>query len=121
MLWLMAALLIKHFFSDFPMQTAFMLRKGQRDGWAVPLLAHSSVHGALTLAILLLFGAGWLAVALASAEVTAHFAIDRIKAHPDLGGRWTPANPYFWWALGADQLAHGLCYVAICAAIGGVQ
>lgn len=114
MLWtLLIAFLVKHFLADFPLQTAYMLGKSKRAGWAVPLLAHSTVHGALTLAILLTAGAGWLAVALAAAEVATHFGIDRLKAHPDLGGRWNPSQPPFWWALGADQLAHGLCYLAI--------
>lgn len=118
MLWLMAVLLVKHFVADFPLQTPYMLQKGKREGWAVPLLAHCTVHGAMTLALLMIVGAGLpLALSCAVAEAAAHFGIDRLKAHPDLGGRWNPSQPQFWWALGADQLAHGLCYVAICAAV----
>lgn len=103
-------LLVKHFFADFPLQTPYMLRKGQAQGWALPLAAHCTVHALLTAAILLAYGLPlWWAVA----ESVAHFGIDRLKAHPKLGGRWTPASPFFWWALGADQLAHGLCYAAM--------
>ena len=111
MIWILAALLVKHFIADFPLQTPWMLGKGKREGWAGPLLAHSAVHGAFTLAILLVAAPALWWTALV--EVVAHFAIDRLKAHPDLGGRWAPAQPQFWWALGADQLAHNLFYLAI--------
>jgi hypothetical protein len=111
--YILIALLVKHFIADFPLQTPYMLGKSKRNGWAVPLLAHSAVHGAFTLAILLVAAPSLWSLALV--EVVAHFGIDRLKAHPDLGGRWNPSQPQFWWALGADQLAHNLCYVAIAA------
>ena len=116
MIWILLALLIKHFLADCVLQTQYMLGKGKREGWVLPLLAHCEVHAALTLAVLVAFGVDF-AFAIAMAEGAAHFAIDRIKAHPDLGGRWTPAQPQFWWALGADQLAHNLCYLAIAGTV----
>ena len=117
MIWMLLALLIKHFLADFVLQTQYMLGKGKREGWFDPLLAHCNVHVGLTIFVLLAFGVGWLAICIAVAEGAAHFVIDRIKAHPDLGGRWTPAQPQFWWALGADQLAHNLCYLAIAGTV----
>jgi hypothetical protein len=30
---------------------------------------------------------------------------------------WTSQDPGFWYALGTDQLVHGLTYVAIVAAL----
>ena len=113
MIWILLALLVKHFVADFPLQTAWMLGKSRREGWVGPLAAHCWVHAFLTAAILTVAGAGYLGLAIAAVEAVAHFGIDRIKAHPDLGGRWNPAQPQFWWALGADQLAHNLCYLAI--------
>lgn len=47
-------------------------------------------------------------VALSLADFIIHFTVDRIKASPNLGGRFNPTQPYFWWALGADQMAHHL-------------
>ncbi len=42
-----------------------------------------------------------------------HFVVDRVKAHPDLGGRWKADNPKFWWALGGDQAIHHLTHYII--------
>lgn len=117
MLWLLVGLMLKHFLADFPLQTPYMLGKGKREGWGLPLLAHCSVHALATTLILHVAGLGWWAIPVALAEGAAHFVIDRIKAHPDLGGRWNPSQPQFWWALGADQLAHSLCYIAIVAGV----
>ena len=111
LIWIMLALVVKHFLADCPLQTTYMLGKSKRVGWALPLLAHSGVHALFTLVVLLAFGVHWLAIPAALAEMVAHFMIDRVKAHPDLGGRWNPSQPQFWWALGADQLAHNLCYL----------
>lgn len=115
---LMTLLLLKHFVADFPLQTPYMLGKFKPGlAFVLPLLAHCAVHVVCTLAILAAFVPMPVAAGLALAEGAAHFVIDRLKAHPKLGGRWNPAQPFFWWALGADQLAHGLCYVAICTAV----
>jgi hypothetical protein len=46
-------------------------------------------------------------------DMMSHFVIDRIKADPKLGGRWKNTQPEFLWALGADQLAHGLIGIII--------
>jgi hypothetical protein len=116
--WLLLALSIKHFLADFPLQTQYMLGKGKREGWVDPLLAHCNVHASLTWLVLVAFGVGYFpALGIAGAEGIAHFGIDRLKAHPDLGGRWNPSQPQFWWALGADQLAHNLCYLAIAVGV----
>lgn len=102
----MTLFLIKHFLADFPLQTAYMLGKGKPTGWVLPLAAHCAVHALLTLPVLWFLG---LPLWLAAAEFVAHFIIDRVKART----KWTPAQPQFWWALGADQLAHQLCYLAM--------
>jgi hypothetical protein len=47
-----------------------------------------------------------------------HFIVDRIKSSPKLGGRFKPNETYFWWALGADQLAHGLTYILLIYLVG---
>lgn len=113
-MYILALLLFKHFLADFPLQTPYMVTgKGKRRDWVAPLLAHAAVHGALTFVIFLAAGFSWLSVPVATAEMLVHATIDRVKAHPDLGGRWNPTQPQFWWALGADQLAHNACYLAV--------
>jgi len=105
---------VKHFAADFPLQNAYMLRKKDRVDWELPLAAHCAVHALLTFFLLLQFGV-WAALTLSLAEGMLHFVIDRLKAHPDLGGQWGIGQSEFWVALGADQLAHHLTYIAIVA------
>lgn len=99
---------VKHFIADFPLQRKYMLGKMNRTGWVMPLAAHASVHAIFTLAIVLLYDSSlwWLSII----DFVLHFAIDRIKASPNLLNRWGPDKPYFWWSLGADQMAHHLTH-----------
>lgn len=125
----------KHFLADYPLQTEYMLGKFKPGReYILPLLAHSSVHGALTLLICWIFGPLWLASALGLLDMGIHFAVDRLKASPKLFGRFKilageefasatekqkRENKYFWWALGFDQTVHHLThYVIILALIG---
>lgn len=119
---------IKHFVADYPLQGKFMLRKFlPTPEWILPLLAHASVHAVFTYLIALAVRPR-LALWLALFDASTHFVVDRIKASPDLGGRFKPltkqtysaatpeqlkSNVYFWWALGADQMAHHLTHYVI--------
>ncbi len=98
----------KHFFCDYPLQRPWMLAKGKRSGWFLPLLAHALVHATGTLMICIVVAPGfwWLALV----DLVVHATVDRIKAHPDLGGQWSTERPYFWWAFGLDQAAHHLTH-----------
>lgn len=132
----------KHFIADFPLQTTWMLGKFQKKGWIVPLSAHCGVHFLGTVLILLgmriAVGLPMLAiVTLACADFVIHFTMDRIKASPDMLGRYqtltksegmeikarketntlTPedkkklfSNWMFWQSLGLDQLVHHLTH-----------
>ena len=117
----------KHWLCDYPLQTPYMLQKFNRKGWVHPLYCHASVHAAGTLLISFVFLLGtadgmlnvvdtlrvltWVSIL----DLTTHFIIDRVKAHPDLGGRYTSDNPKFWWCLGADQMLHHLTHYGIIA------
>lgn len=134
---------IKHFLADFPLQTPYMLGKfkGGLD-WVLPLLAHVAVHGAGTYMIACIFGRPEIAFTLAFFDMGIHFAMDRVKASPNLLGRYKamsanemtaivntteyigPAykgwvngavrsNKLFWWALGVDQMVHHLTHYGI--------
>jgi hypothetical protein len=86
----------KHFLADYIFQGKYMLGKfkGGSD-WIAPLLAHVGVHAAFTFVIALFFKPEW-AYALACFDATVHFAMDRIKASPNLLGRYKAlsANEY---------------------------
>lgn len=119
-LLLMTLFLIKHFICDFVLQQHGS-RKGSRvfSEWFWDLYRHAYHHMVGTGAVLILAfytmdawrNQVFLPGGLVLLDFILHGIIDRIKAHPDLGGRWTQGEKNFWVALGADQLAHGLCYV----------
>jgi hypothetical protein len=115
----MTAFVVKHWVCDFLLQNRYML--GKFKAWpdfVLPLTAHSAVNAIGTLAVgalvlrdgLLMFIEPLFWAALA--EFVAHFAIDRIKASPNLLGRYKDTNTgIFWNVLGFDQMLHGLTYV----------
>ena len=101
---------LKHFVCDYPLQNQYMLGKMQAIGWVKPLAAHAAVHALATYIITMYFVGPFTAILFALADFIIHFTVDRIKASPKLGGRFNPTQPYFWWALGADQMAHHLTH-----------
>ena len=114
---LLVAFQFKHFICDFPLQNQYMLGKMNLTGWKLPLVAHAGVHALGTFLITcLLFKPAYymdaviLGAILGTADFIIHFVVDRIKASPNLGGRFNPTQPYFWWALGADQMTHHLTH-----------
>ena len=96
---------LKHFICDYPLQSTYMLGKLRATNWVLPLAAHAAVHATATFLIAIWFSLH-LAIILAITDFILHFTIDRLKASPNYGGRFKPDQPYFWWALGADQMAH---------------
>lgn len=100
----------KHFIADYPLQTQYMLGKTKVTGWIQPLAAHAAVHSLATYIITMYFVGPFTAILFALADFVIHFTVDRLKASPKLGGRWNPTQSYFWWALGADQMAHHLTH-----------
>lgn len=119
---------IKHFLCDYPLQGEYMLGKfkGGKD-WILPLFAHSYVHAVMTGLIALCVKPS-IALQVALFDLVVHFTMDRIKASPELLGRYKPLtakdyptatmtqklhNKYFWWALGIDQSAHHITHYII--------
>jgi len=149
---------IKHFLCDYPLQGQYMLGKFKPwPDFIKPLATHALVHGVATFLIALAFNpriAFWVALL----DTVVHFAVDRVKASPNLLGRFKPltastykmaynmsqglgmisgdsmtdkldqeklkaykiigrkdirANTFFWWSLGADQMAHHLTHYLI--------
>ena len=108
---------LKHFVCDYPLQNQYMLGKMQATNWIKPLAAHAAVHSLATYIITMYFVGPFIAILFALADFIIHFTVDRIKASPKLGGRFNPTQPYFWWALGADQMAHHLTHYLFIAII----
>ena len=108
---LLVAFQLKHFLADYPLQTKYMLGKFKGGPeWIKPLVAHCCIHAFGTLIISLF----WLnlneAFHLVIIDFSIHFVMDRIKAAPDILGRFKPEQPQFWWSLGFDQMVHHLTH-----------
>jgi hypothetical protein len=107
-------LLVKHAVADFILQTDLIFR--QKGNYGAPGgLLHAFIHILLTAPVFWLFPGGGLglAVGLLAAEFLVHYHIDWTKEQIVRHESWTTKDSMFWWALGIDQLLHGLTYVAI--------
>ncbi len=141
---------LKHFLADYPLQNSYMLRKFGKEAsvWVMPLVAHAGVHALMTMAILGVYSVlitfyelGTIhpqrVIALGMVDFVIHFVMDRIKASPNMLGRFRSLSPKemqkaisglrskqqnvrfasrrnikmnrnFWWSLGFDQMVHGM-------------
>lgn len=128
-LYLLVAFQLKHFIADFPLQNSYMLGKFKEGrAWVLPLISHCLVHAILTYLICLKYLHIESAACMALFDFSVHFVMDRIKASPNILGKFqclsknefqsaTPdqlkSNKYFWWSLGVDQLVHHLTHYVI--------
>ena len=67
---------------------------------------------------MLLPGSLLLAAAIALGEFVLHYHIDWLKEQVTHRNGWTAQDRGFWYALGTDQLVHGLTYLGIVAVAG---
>jgi hypothetical protein len=106
---------VKHFLADFPLQGKYMLGKFKREmrDWFFPLVAHGLVHASFTFGIVWYFKDPLSAAALAMIDFNLHCFMDRIKASPNIWGRYKIEDKRFWWALGFDQMFHHLTHYLI--------
>ncbi len=103
----------KQFAADFPLQTRYMLQK-VNPGWSFvgPLTVHCLVHAAMTLIICWVVNPHlwWLC----GVDFVSHFIMDRIKASPNLLGRFTRSDGWmYWFTFGFDQMVHHLTHLYI--------
>ena len=113
-----AVLMFKHAVADFYLQTPYQyLNKGKygHPGGYI----HAGNHPALTplVYLVLLPGSLLIAVGLALGEFVLHYHIDWLKEQVTHRNGWTTSDRGFWFALGTDQLVHGLTYLLIVAAL----
>ena len=107
---LYAAFAIKHFLADFLCQPGWVAAgKCAATGWARPLAMHAAMHAVLTMLIatVVVPSLWWLGIL----DFVLHCAIDRTKAVLSRRLALQPADDAFWWAFGADQLAHQLTHI----------
>jgi hypothetical protein len=118
-IWLSAlyvAFVIKHFLADFLFQTSWMARgKADSQGWLAPLAIHASVHGVLTLLLMLalLPSLWWLGLV----DFAVHTIIDRGKASATRGLGLTEKDDAWWWLVGLDQALHELTHFSFILAV----
>lgn len=101
---------LKHFLCDYPLQTPYMLGKfkGGKE-WILPLISHAGLHGGFTFLISLICTDIGNASYLALFDLVIHFTMDRIKASPNLLGRYKPL--YGFGFTSAVNMSKGLSMV----------
>ena len=111
-LWILSALLIKHFLFDYAFQMSYMLEdKGSY--LKVGGLHHSFLHGVGTLVVFLCVVDIKMALGLAIIDMLVHYHVDYIKYQIVKTYNWKPENKSFWNALGFDQLVHQFTYIGL--------
>jgi hypothetical protein len=119
MLWLITALLVKHFIWDFFYQPPYMWQnKGTFGHWGG--IVHSGIHAVTTFVILLFFVEhNNLILFIAPLfEFAAHYITDYAKMNINRFKGWgATTHNEFWQLTGFDQLVHQLTYVAIIAMV----
>ena len=108
-----AVLMFKHTAADFYLQSTYQYRNKGRYGHPGGIL-HSAIHVTLTpLVYLVVAPSLLLALGIAASEFLLHYHIDWLKEQITHRNGWTPQDRCFWFALGTDQLVHGLTYILI--------
>ena len=111
-----AVLMFKHAVADFYLQTPYQFLNKGKYGHPGGLL-HAGIHTALTplVYLVLLPGSLLMVAGLALGEFVVHYHIDWLKEQITQRNGLTPQDRGFWYALGTDQLVHGLTYLLIVA------
>lgn len=127
---------IKHFLCDYPLQRPWMLGKFKEKGWFAPLACHALTHAVFTQLILMVCGKLQDFAYLILVDFIFHFIIDRVKASPNLLGKFNylskeefrvlktyretsfiqrkfSDNTAAWFFLGFDQMLHHLTHYFI--------
>ena len=114
---IMAVLLVKHMVFDFVLQSRYQLANKHIYGHPGGLL-HAGLHLLGTLvAIAMARPSPTVAILILAAEFLVHYHVDWAKERLLLWGRWAGDDARRWAVFGADQLIHGLSYLAIAAVL----
>ena len=106
--------MLKHAAADFYLQRPYQFLNKGTYGHPGGII-HSAIHVALTPVVYLLLAPAsiLLAVGIALGEFILHYHIDWLKEQVTHRNGWTVRDRGFWYALGTDQLVHGLTYLLI--------
>jgi Protein of unknown function (DUF3307). len=120
---------LKHYACDYLFVTEFMLNKGVKDSWILdmlcgkpkssndwilPLSSHCFIHMLPTIAIsYCVLKDTEVSFYLGLFDFVSHFIIDRLKASPNYGGKYSASDKKYWMCFGLDQLAHNTIYILI--------
>lgn len=110
----MAYLIVKHAIADFIFQSEIQRTEKARYGAGGGLM-HALIHTAMSSPVFLILpwvGLSRMALVLAI-EFVAHYHIDWFKERIVRARGWATDSRYFWWAIGVDQMLHGLTYVLL--------
>ena len=105
---------------DFFLQTPYQYCNKGKYGHPGGLL-HAGIHVALTPLVYLVLAPASLVLAgaVALGEFAVHYHVDWAKEQLMHRNGWTSQDRGFWYALGTDQLVHGLTYLLIVAVLVG--
>lgn len=116
MIWILTALLVKHFIADFLYQPPYQWQNKGTYGHPGGLV-HTGQHVLLTAIILACFGIAVPAIAgVVVFEALVHYHMDWAKMQLNAAKGWKcNTHNEFWILTGFDQLVHALTYLAIAA------
>jgi hypothetical protein len=114
----MAYLLAKHAIADFMLQTPYQWKNKGRYGHPGGLL-HAGIHSAFSVPVFAILAplSPTLAAGILVAEFVVHYHTDWAKEKAGMVLGLLPSRAGYWWAMGVDQLVHGLTYVAMVAVL----
>lgn len=112
--YIFAALCLKHFVCDFPIQFRYQYMNKGTYGHPGGIV-HAGIHTIGTIITLMAFiNPINTVILLAITEGVLHYHIDWAKMNLNKWYNLTPTNSeFFWHLLGLDQLFHYLTYVGI--------
>jgi hypothetical protein len=112
-LWILTALLLKHFICDFPLQRRYQYSNKGIYGHPGGLL-HASIHALGTVLVFAFFAPLAVALKLAAIDAFIHYHIDWLKNRCNKRCNYNATSgDGFWILLGLDQFAHQLTYVLL--------
>ena len=114
----MLILTVKHVVADFLLQNTWMAYgKDAKKGWALPLLVHCAIHGAIaTLIFTVLVPRFWY---FGLVDFFIHLAVDRAKGFCVAHFNVTSDKKWFWWLIGIDQALHHLTDFGFAVIVAG--
>jgi hypothetical protein len=113
-----AVLMFKHAVADFYLQTPYQYLNKDTYGHPGGFL-HAGIHAALTpfVYLILVPSSLLLVLGITLTEFVVHYHVDWAKEQVMHRNGWTSQDRGFWYALGTDQLVHGLTYLVIVAVL----